>query len=319
MITPESEPPPPDLRTDVDPRERAHRPVQDFSYTPYAVPSLSTVRRIGVMGDLHGDLEHAMQAVQTFADRGVTCVVQLGDWGVLWPGTNWRIALRKISRALARHQMAMLVIDGNHEYFPKLLEFPIAADGIRWIAANIGHLPRGYRTQIGARFTLAALGGANSIDRRFRQEGVSWWPEEQITAADLRQLGSDHADVLLGHEAPLMDERALEKSARDAGYSPADIAYAAGSRVMFRQAVLQTRPRLTLGGHYHRHYDQTLSLPGQTHPTRVVVLDMNGKHRVNLAILHTTTLDLELLYRNGAPAEPDTNAPERTDNDRPQC
>lgn len=318
MIAPEPVPPLPDLRTDVDPREGAHRPVQDFSYTPYAVPSLSTVRRIGVMGDLHGDVQHALQAFKVFADRGVTCVVQLGDWGVLWPGTNWRIALRKISRALARHQMAMMVIDGNHEYFPKLQEFPIAADGIRWIAANIGHLPRGYRTQIGARYTLAALGGANSIDRRFRQEGVSWWPEEQISAADLRRLGSDHVDVLLGHEAPLMDERVLEESARDAGYSPADIAYASASRVMFRQAVLQTRPRLTLGGHYHRHYDQTLSLPGQTHTTRVVVLDMNGKHRVNLAILHTTTLDLELLYRNGAPAKPDTNAPERTNNDRSQ-
>ena len=299
-------------RDDVDPRRLIYRPDQDSRHAPYTVPTLSTVNQIGLMGDLHGDIQHALNAFKTFADRGVTCILQLGDFGILWPGSNWQRDLRKISGALARHHMAMYFVEGNHDFHPKILQYPVDADGVRWLTANVGHLPRGYRTDIGGKFTLAALGGANSIDRRFREEGVSWWPEEQITEADLRRLGSERVDVLVGHDAPLMDEHDLDRRAQDLGFSPADIDYAAASRVMIRRAVLHTRPQLTLGGHYHRFYDQTLALPRETHLTRVVVLDRDGKDRVNLAILTTGTLELEFLHRNGAPAEPESTAPDRT-------
>ncbi|TFC86912.1 hypothetical protein E3T24_05905 [Cryobacterium sp. TmT2-59] len=313
----EATPPDRDPRNDLSPLFRTHRPAPSSAYSPYAVQTLSTVRRIGVMGDLHGDIEHALQAFKTLADRGVHVIVQLGDWGVLWPGRNWQIDLNKISRALARHQIAMYFLDGNHDWHPKILKYPVDPDGIRWITANIAHLPRAYRTQIGGRFTLATLGGANSIDRELRKEGISWWPEEQITEGDLRRLGTERADVLVGHEAPLMDEPDLDRRARDLGFSTDDIRYATESRVMFRRAVLQTRPRLTLGGHYHQFHDQVLTVPGAAYPTRVVVLDTNGKNRVNLTILNTATLGLEFLYRNGAPVVPDTHQPERTDDGRP--
>lgn len=304
-------------RNDLDPRRLRHRPSHFASFAPYEVPTLSSVRRIGLMGDLHGDLEHALQAFRIFADRDVHCILQLGDWGVIWPGRNWHIDLHKFSRALSRHKAVFLFVAGNHDHYPKLEEYPIDADGIRWITSNVGNLPRGYRTNLGSGVTLAALGGANSIDRRLRKEGVSWWAEEQISEADLRRLGSEHVDILIGHEAPLMDEPALDRRAEELGFSPEDAAYAAASRIMFRQAVLQTRPRLTLGGHYHAFYDQLLTLPGEaTQQTRVVVLDMNGRGRINLAILDTSTLELEFLYRNGAPAEPHPTAPERTDNGR---
>ena len=317
MNASEATPPIIDPRNDLSPLFQTHRPAPSASYAPYAVQTLSTVRRIGVMGDLHGDIEHALQAFGTLADRGVHVILQLGDWGVLWPGRNWQIDLNKVARALARHQMTMFFVEGNHDWHPRLSEYPLDPDGVRWITANIAHLPRGYRTQIGGRFTLAALGGANSIDRKLRKKGLSWWPEEQISDSDLRRLGPQHADVLAGHEAPLMDETDLDRRAQELGFSSDDIAYATQSRVMFRCAVLQTRPRLTLGGHYHRFYDQVLPLPGVTHhPTRVVVLDMNGKNRVNLAILDTATLDLEFLYRNGAPAKSTFSAPERTADDR---
>lgn len=302
-----------DPRTDLTPRPCTHNSGRD-SFGPYAVQTLSTVSRIGVMGDLHGDIEHAMQAFRTFANRDVRVILQLGDWGILWPGRNWQIDLRKVSRALARNQQSMFFVDGNHDWHPKILEYPVDAAGIRWITTNIAHLPRSYRTQVGGQFTLAALGGANSLDRRLRREGVSWWPEEQISESDLRRLGSQRVHVLVGHEAPLMDEANLAATAVEMGFSADDAAYAAASRVMFRRAVSQTHPRLTLGGHYHRLIDQTITLPGPTSDQlRVVVLDMNGKGRVNLAILNTLTLGLEFLYRNGAPAEAAPDQPDTTD------
>lgn len=71
---------------------------------------------------------------------------------------------------------------------------------------------------------------------------------------------------------------------------------------MFRRAVLQTHPQLTLGAHYHRHVDEMITVPWEPpYQVRVVVLDMNGRNRINLAILDATTLQLEFLYRNGAP------------------
>jgi predicted phosphodiesterase len=315
MSTGKQSRPPEDPRSDLN-SHCQHRPAPFSSSPSYDVQMLSQATLIGVMGDLHGDIEHALQAFKTLAERGVHVIVQLGDWGVLWPGRNWQIDLRKISRALARHQMAMYFLDGNHDWHPKIGKYPVDPDGMRWIANSVAHLPRGFRAQVGG-FTLAVLGGANSIDGRIRKEGISWWPEDQITEGDLRRLGTERADILVGHEAPLMDEGALDEGARELGFSTDDIRYAAESRVMFRRAVLQTRPRLTLGAHYHHVHDQVLTVPGAAYPTRVVVLDMNGKDRVNLAILDTATLGLEFLDRNGAHAVPDAHEPERTDDGRP--
>ncbi|QYF74878.1 metallophosphoesterase [Cryobacterium sp. PAMC25264] len=266
------------------------------------------------MGDLHGDLGHALQAFQTFAQNDVRVILQLGDWGVLWPGQNWQTDLNKMSRALSRHHQTFYFVDGNHDWHPKLQEFPVDLDGLRWISGNVAHLPRGYRSVIGGRFTLAALGGGNSTDRDLREEGKTWWPEEQIADADLERLGNDRVDVLVGHEAPLMDEADQDRRSTELGIPPKEAAYAAHSRFMFRRAVLQTRPRLTLGGHYHRFVDETLTLPGAP-PTRVVVLDMNGPQRVNMAILHTQTLELDFLHRNGDRTYSTNTAPERTNND----
>lgn len=287
-----------------DPRNdlRPHRPDTDHPAPPYPAQLLSAAKLIGVMGDLHGDLEHARIALQTLADRDVTAIVQLGDWGVLWPGQNWQIDLHKLSRFLARNTQTMYFVDGNHDWHPRLLEFPISKDGIRWLTHNIGHLPRGYRTPIGPNFTLAALGGANSPDRAFRTEGKDWWPQEQISDADIERLGTERVDVLVAHEAPLMagNDQLVRDTQGD--LSPTEAAYADQSRVMIRRAVWRTHPRLTLSGHYHLHIDQTLTEDLVGFHTRVVVLDMNGKNRVNLAILDPETLDLTFLDRTGGPA-----------------
>src|SRR5665647_77159 len=133
-----------DPRSDLHAARPPGRPDLTATSSPYAVQTLSTVRHIGVMGDLHGDLEHALQVSRTFADRDVRVLLQLGDFGVIWPRHNWMVDLNKLSRALARRQQSLFFVDGNHDWHTKLQEFPLDKDGIRWIASNIGHLPRGY-------------------------------------------------------------------------------------------------------------------------------------------------------------------------------
>lgn len=255
---------------------------------------------IGVMGDLHGDLAHATRVLGMFADKGVRVILQLGDFGVIWPG-DWCPDLSQLSGALAQAGQVLYFVDGNHEFFPRLLDFEISADGVRWVAWNIGHLPRGFRTRIGGgTHTLAALGGANSHDRQWRIEGESWWSEEQITQDDLDALGSELVDILVGHESP-----AGIRTRDETGASLVEMAYAHESQQMFRLALLQVRPQLTLGGHYHRHADTAITIPGNPPvSTRAVILDQPSIGWISQAILDPRTLDLEYFYRDGRRAVP---------------
>lgn len=164
---------------------------------------LQTAARVGLLGDLHGDVQHLLLAMRSMWARDVDVLFALGDVGLVWPGENWNRALDKVARRLAAQGMTLYFLDGNHDWHAKINEFPLDDDGLRRPRPNILFAPRGYRTTLSSGRTLAVLGGANSIDRDYRVEGESWWPSESITEDDLSALGGEHADILLGHEAPL--------------------------------------------------------------------------------------------------------------------
>lgn len=272
---------------------------------PLASSTLADAQRIGILGDLHGDLDHTLIIAGAMSNRGVKVLLVLGDWGFIWPSYNWGNLVEKLSRRLARRGQTMYFVDGNHEWFPRLYEFPISSDGIRWVRPNIGHLPRGYRSILGGRWTLAALGGANSIDRHMRAEGLTWWSEESITDEDLDSLGAESVDILVGHDAPLHVPALDLFLAGTARHWPAEeLAYATAGRAQFHRGFMQVRPRLSMSGHYHRHVDEqvTYGTGPSSFSTRVVVMDMAGPRRISQAILDVATLDVHYLYRDGAPA-----------------
>ena len=71
---------------------------------------------------------------------------------------------------------------------------------------------------------------------------------------------------------------------------------------MFHRGFQQARPRLYLGGHYHRHIDELVThSPGDREfQTRVVILDQGGSASgVSQAILDVQTLELEYMTRDG--------------------
>src|SRR5690606_4699529 len=52
--------------------------------------------------------------------------------------------------------------------------------------------------------TFASVGGASSIDRRWRAENISWWRDEEISYGivdTLKRLEINRADVLITHES----------------------------------------------------------------------------------------------------------------------
>ncbi|PWB98184.1 metallophosphoesterase [Homoserinimonas hongtaonis] len=264
---------------------------------------LSSARFIGILGDTHGDLGHLLIVAETMWKRGVSVLLTLGDFGFVWRSKNWTRTLDRISDRLRKREQVLYFVDGNHEDFAALYGFDIADDGLRRVRHNIVHIPRGYRTRLNSRETLAALGGANSIDRNHRREGHSWWPEESITDEDLEALGHVRADVLVGHDAPLFVPALDAVLAENRPLWRQDmLTYAEAGRRQFHRGFLQVRPSLYLGGHYHVDIDETVRYGDgeESFETRVMILSDGGAGELGQGILNVHTRDVRLFRRNDA-------------------
>jgi predicted phosphodiesterase len=264
--------------------------------------ALNSATHIGLIGDIHGDVGALLTIAKTLRDHDVTVLLALGDVGVPWPGENWSNRLSKIAKRLAAQSQILYFVDGNHDDHRLLGAFDTRSDGARELRANIIHLPRGYRTVLASGKTLAALGGANSIDFEHREENVTWWPQEAIGDTDLEVLGNSHADILVGHDAPL-DVPVLDRvlSRTEQRWSHCGLTYARQGRRTFHKGFLQVTPRLYLGGHYHLAVDETVGYFSETSgfATRVVLLDMVQGDGASSAILDVDTLKLEFFTTAG--------------------
>ncbi len=161
---------------------------------------------IYITGDTHGDYDDFLFRMrQTNISRGDTVIV-CGDFGFVW-NTPYE---RNVLGWLANEPYTILFIDGNHEDFDLLATYPV----IKWrggnvhrIAPNIFHLMRGQRFTIEGK-TFFTFGGAYSIDKQYREEGKTWWPqelpssEEYAIATQTLQQTDFTVDYVLTHTIP---------------------------------------------------------------------------------------------------------------------
>jgi len=138
--------------------------------------NLSSVDKLLLVGDIHGDVRFFAQVVDAAVERlqesGIgfdpnfeDCrVLQLGDWGVGWENADPKLL-----------GFPVLMVEGNHEYYPLLYQ------GV-WsrINPNCTHLNRGDVLHLAHDCFAGALGGANSIDAIYRSKGLDWFPEESL-------------------------------------------------------------------------------------------------------------------------------------------
>jgi hypothetical protein len=216
---------------------------------------LATPARVAFAGDWHANARWGVKAIGYAADCGASVIVHLGDFGY-----DFRAAyLGRLDRELARAGLRLLFVDGNHEAFPTLLRYPIRNNGLRQLTGRVWHLPRGFRWDWGGVRWLA-LGGAHSVDRPWREPGVSWWREETVTEADLnRAVAGGPADVLVAHDCPAGVE--IPGLAESAHLWPAEELVAAeGHRRRLRAVVDLVRPSSVWHGHFHRRYSATTNL-----------------------------------------------------------
>lgn len=256
---------------------------------PYALQDLSTVKRVGVLGDLHGDMLHLRELSYEMRQRGCSVLVSTGDL-CLVDSRPEHSKLLWASKILASQGQTLLFVDGNMDRHSDLYEYPVDRSGYRWVASNMAHLPRGFRAKIAGGRTLAALGGAASVDRpRMRYL-------ETVSPDDLLALGADPADILIGHDAPA-PWPALDTQLETIGSWTADaLAYAAEGRRMFTRGFLAVRPKLYIGSHFHMHLDETLEFGDGDHrfASRVVLLGASSNHaEFSQGILNFETLAFE--------------------------
>ncbi len=206
-------------------------------------------QKVLFLGDVHGN-EHWTEQVLELLDYEF--IYQVGDFGI----NNSETFRPMIQGWLVINNAHMVVIPGNHENYPLLHSWPINEHGFHVEPGNdrIWYATRGnVWTHCG--YKIAALGGAFSIDRGFRKEGKSWWPEETITEEDYEALvdnmldaGWDDVDLFLSHDIP-------------AGTQPAPRGFAnlpqaledesLRQRLILTKAVMHAAPKLLIHGHWH--------------------------------------------------------------------
>ena len=188
---------------------------------------------IFVTGDTHGDFRRfdgvcfPEQKQMTKDDYVIVC----GDFGGIWDGTEDEAV--QLDR-LADKPFTILWVDGNHENFSLIKEFPVEewnGGKVHRIRPNILHLMRGQLYIIDG-YSFFTMGGASSHDIQdgildpedpdfmeelyrlrqrhgmFRVKGWSWWPEElpseeeYAEARETLERADWEVDYVITHSAP---------------------------------------------------------------------------------------------------------------------
>jgi hypothetical protein len=223
---------------------------------------LSDPRRVLLAGDVHGNAHWVDRLCKIANTLECPALLQLGDFG-FWSHTSaGEQYLDHVNRTATAKDLVILWIPGNHENHDLLAAFPVDADGLITLRERIRCVPSGTRwTWNGIRF--GALGGAYSVDRYYRKEGIDLWQDlERPTRADLQRLGSDPLDVLVCHDAP---EGAVDTEQLGLKWlRPELIEASLQVRVLLAEAVTTLRPKLVLHGHWHARNRSRLILDDGT-------------------------------------------------------
>lgn len=171
--------------------------------------NVSICQKIIVLGDVHANFGRLNDFI---TKEKPDIILQCGDFG-WWPHyhnittTDERLFFNQY--ALNPKETKIFWCDGNHENHEDLqsrlkagrkpLEIPVP---------GCFYMPRGSILRLDDGRNVLFFGGAYSIDKKYRQEGVSWWAEEIPTESDFIyaeeqiQMHGGKIEVVISHTAP---------------------------------------------------------------------------------------------------------------------
>ena len=164
---------------------------------------------IFITGDTHGlNDTQKLEKNRTLASLTNTDYLLItgdfgGLWDVDWPDEN-------VLKFYSDQLYTTIFAEGNHENFDLLNSLPVEqwnGGKIHRITDKVIHLMRGQVFNIEDR-SIFTFGGGASIDKAYREIGVSWWPEEEPSEEECREAMENLekngflVDYIVTHAAP---------------------------------------------------------------------------------------------------------------------
>lgn len=188
------------------------------------------------IGDTHG----FFKVIDDYIEKSdADMFIQVGDFGYYPNLQHYYIPPKK----------PINFIEGNHDHIPSL----VSLKDITEVWPNAFYIPRGHVMQLGNSL-VGFLGGADSVDYKFRSKDYDWWTEEQIMEEDcqklLHNLNGRELNLLVTHTPPqsIVDKTFDAKKLLRFGLSP-DWTSISGKRLDNLWELLKRPPIIC--GHMH--------------------------------------------------------------------
>lgn len=233
-----------------------------------------TTKRVLLIGDIHGDIDSLGYARDLARSYECDHIIQLGDFGLYWSG--YADEFTQAAWRMFKNTRSLIVLPGNHENYTVL-------DERGWLTRRSPvvlpqragfYMPTGARVRIGESWCLF-YGGAFSIDKAYRTEGRSWWPEEVSTPE--QHVHAMHwngrVDTVLSHDAPLWANIVVGRRMHDA--DKMDWPETLVNRTKLQEVADKYHPTSWFHGHWHTSYVDTRQCDGVGHSERIEGLNCN--------------------------------------------
>jgi len=140
--------------------------------------------RLLITGDTHGEIDIHKLSTKNFPFQKeldkTDILIVLGDFGVLWDNSSND---KYIQKWWNDKNFTTIAIAGNHENYDLLYKLPVVekfggrlyqvADSVFYTVSGDIYNFNGHICQ--------CINGADSYDKEYRTQGISWWAEEAIT------------------------------------------------------------------------------------------------------------------------------------------
>ncbi len=163
---------------------------------------------IYVTGDVHGYITDLEQRIKDNNIELGSTIIVAGDFG-FFPNPNNKDDQQSFNK-LIQSDYLFCYADGNHEPFDLLYELPTESwcgGTIHRLADNVIHLCRGSVFTIENK-RIFVMGGAYSIDKKYRIPGVNWFETEQPSQEEYEYANrylekcNYELDYVITHTAP---------------------------------------------------------------------------------------------------------------------
>jgi hypothetical protein len=140
---------------------------------------------IYITGDTHGEICRFDSGQAKKLKKGDTLIV-CGDFGFLWDGGPKE---EKILKRLGKKKYNILFLDGTHENFDLLEQYPVTewnGGRVQNISGNLYHLMRGQVYTVEGK-KLFVFGGGESTEKQMRIAAGKWWEREMPSMEEMRE------------------------------------------------------------------------------------------------------------------------------------